>query len=423
MKRDSGTHNNTDIVRRFVAEVVNEGRMAAIAELIDPRYRYHGPGGVEAEGFSGVETVVGEFRGAFSDLHVQITSETAQEDRVVLTVLTTGTHDGDLMGQAPTGAKIELPMAIVSRLDGGRIVEEWEYYDSATLMAQLDTGAIVETAASPSTLVLGATGKTGRRVVDRLIAAGHSVQAASRSGETRFDWNDQSTWATALTGVDSVYITYYPDLAFPGAADTVGEFADLAVERGVRRLVLLSGRGEEGARQAEDLVRDSGADWTVVRCAFFNQNFSETFDEPVRHGILAMPGGETPEPFLDAEDIADVVFAALTDHRHIGQLYELTGPRLLTLSEAASELSAAIGREVRYIPVTPDDYATELVRDGLPREEAQPLADLIAEVLDGRNSYLTDGVQRALGRPPRDFADYAREAAASGVWDLERKAS
>ncbi len=283
--------------------------------------------------------------------------------------------------------------------------------------------ASAEAEVSRTTLVLGATGKTGRRVADRLIAAGHPMRAASRSGETRFDWNDRATWIPALAGVEAVYITYYPDLALPGAADTVGDFADLAVANEVERLVLLSGRGEEGARRAEDRVRSSGADWTLVRCAFFNQNFSETFVEPVRHGILAMPGGDTVEPFLDADDIADVVFAALTDDRHVGQLYELTGPRLLTLSEAARELAEAIGRKVRYIPVTADDYAVELVRDGMPREVAQPLADLIAEVLDGRNAYVTDGVERALGRRPRDFSEYARAAAASGVWDLERKAS
>ncbi len=269
------------------------------------------------------------------------------------------------------------------------------------------------------TLVVGASGKTGRRVVDRLTAAGWPVRAASPSGDTRFDWQDESTWTPALAGVDAVYITYYPDLAFPGAADTVGKFADLAVTSGVQRLVLLSGRGEEGARQAEDRVRNSGADWTLVRCAFFNQNFSETFVEPVRYGVLAMPGGDTAEPFLDAEDIADVVFSALTDDRHIGQLYELTGPRLLTFSEAVGELSAAIGREVQYVPVTPTEYAAELVKHELPEAVARLLAELIAEVLDGRNSYLMDGVERALGRPPRDFADYARETAASGVWNLE----
>ncbi len=274
-----------------------------------------------------------------------------------------------------------------------------------------------------TTLVIGASGKTGRRVADRLIAAGLPVRAASRSGETRFDWEDETTWAPALADVDAVYITYYPDLAFPGAADIVGSFADLAVANGVRRLVLLSGRGEEGARQAEMRVENSGADWPLVRCAFFNQNFSETFVEPVRHGVLAMPGGDTAEPFLDADDIADVVFAALTDDRHIGQLYELTGPRLLTLAEATGELSTAMGREVRYIPVTPEEYASELVAHGMPEEEAVPIAELIHEVLDGRNSYLTDGVERALCRPARDFADYARGAAAAGVWNLERRAS
>ncbi len=268
-------------------------------------------------------------------------------------------------------------------------------------------------------LVLGASGKTGRRVTERLAVAGFPARAASRSGETRFDWEDEATWAPALAGVDAVYITYYPDLAFPGAADTVGAFADMAVANGVRRLVLLSGRGEEAARQAEVRVEKSGADWTIVRCAFFNQNFSEVFVDAVRYGALAMPCGDTAEAFLDANDIADVVFAALTDDRHIGQLYELTGPRLLTLTEAAAELSAAMGREVQYLPVTSEEYAAELVTYGLSQEEAAGISQLFAEVFDGRNSYLTNGVQRALGRPPRDFADFARDTAATGVWNLE----
>jgi uncharacterized protein YbjT (DUF2867 family) len=198
--------------------------------------------------------------------------------------------------------------------------------------------------------VLGASGKSGRRVAERLTAAGRPVRAASRSGEAHFDWEDETTWAPALAGADAAYITNYPDLAFPGAADTVGTFADLAVANGVRRLVLLSGRGEEAARQAEVRVENSGADWTLVRCAFFSQNFSGVFVDAVRYGVLALPGGDTAELFLDADDIADVVFAALTDDRHTGQLYELAGPRLLTFTEAAAELSTAMGREVQYPP-------------------------------------------------------------------------
>lgn len=225
---------------------------------------------------------------------------------------------------------------------------------------------------------------TGRRVANRLTTAGLEVRSASRSSQTRFDWTDQATWAPALDGVDAVYITYYPDLAFPGAADTVGAFADLAVAAGARRLVLLSGRGEEGARSAEGRVQSSGADWTIVRCAFFDQDFSEMFVDGVRHGVLAIPGGDTTEPFLDADDIADVVTAALTNDRHIGELYELTGPRLLTLTETAAELSTAIDRTVEYVPVTSGEYAAELITYGLAQEEAVPISELIAQVRGGR---------------------------------------
>jgi uncharacterized protein YbjT (DUF2867 family) len=268
-----------------------------------------------------------------------------------------------------------------------------------------------------TTLVIGAGGKTGRRVAERLIASGMQVRAASRSAETRFDWEHPDTWAPALAGVAAVYITYHPDLALPGAADTVGAFADLAVTRGARRLILLSGRGEAGARAAERRLRESGAQWTIVRCAFFNQNFEDRLVEAVRRGVLAMPGGETAEPFVDAEDIADVVYAALTDDRHVGQLYELTGPRLMTFADVAAELSAAVGRAVRYVPVAPEGFAHALTAQGLPADMSESIAQLVAEVLDGRNAYLTDGVQRALGRPPRDLRDYARATAAAGVWD------
>jgi uncharacterized protein YbjT (DUF2867 family) len=249
------------------------------------------------------------------------------------------------------------------------------------------------------------------------------VRPASRSAPTRFDWNDPSTWQPALAGVDAVYITYQPDLAFPGAAETVGAFAELAVSQGARRLVLLSGRGEEGAQRAEQRVQASGADWTILRCAFFSQNFSEVFADAVRHGVLAMPAGNTAEPFVDAEDIADVAFAALADDRHIGRLYELTGPRLLTLAEVAAELGAALGRPVRYRPVSAAEYAAELAGFGMPKAEAAAIAGLIAEVLDGRNAHLTDGVQRALGRAPRDFGDYARRTAATDVWSLAASAA
>ena len=139
--------------------------------------------------------------------------------------------------------------------------------------------------------------------------------------------------------------------------------------------------------------------------------------EHVRSGQIALPAGSTPEPFVDADDIADVAVAALTEDGHVGQLYELTGPRLVTFAEAADEITEASGREIRYLPVSIEQHAATAAEQGVPPEVVELLTYLFCEVLDGRNAHLTDGIQRALGREPRDFADYARDAHATGVWD------
>jgi uncharacterized protein YbjT (DUF2867 family) len=276
----------------------------------------------------------------------------------------------------------------------------------------------MEATTQQPTLVLGGTGKTGRRVVQRLEARGIPVRLGTPSATPPFDWTNEATWPAALDGVGSVYVTYYPDLAVPGAAQAVGTFADLAVATGVRRLVLLSGRGEEGARRGEQALQQSGADWTIVRSAFMAQNFNESFFlEPLRAGEVAFPAGEDlAEPFIDADDIADVAVAALTQDGHVGQLYEVTGPRLLSWAQAVAEIATAVGHPIRYLPVSLEDYAALLIENQVPADYVKMLTDVFTEVLDGRNAHLADGVQRALGRPPRDFADYARAAAATGVW-------
>ena len=277
-----------------------------------------------------------------------------------------------------------------------------------------------------TTLVVGGTGKTGRRVVERLEARGLPVRVGSRSGEPPFDWEDRATWAPALRDVGAVYVTYYPDLAVPGSVEAVRSFAKLAVENGVRRLVLLSGRGEPEAERAELALREvvdakAGAEWTILRSTWFMQNFSEDYMlEHVLSGEIRLPAGDVPTPFLDADDIADVAVAALTEDRHAGQLYELTGPRSLTFAEAAAEIAEATGREIRYVPVSLEEHAAEAAEHGVPAEVVELLTYLFAEVVDGRNADTTDGVRRALGREPRDFRDYARETASTGVWDGNR---
>ncbi len=287
------------------------------------------------------------------------------------------------------------------------------------LTESASTGLMTTTQQPQMTLVLGGTGKTGRRVAQRLRALDLPVRIGSRAGRPPFDWEDRDTWAPALEGAGAAYVSYYPDVSLPGAVDTVGAFARLAVASGVRRLVLLSGRGEPEAELAEQAVRDSGAALTVIRATWFAQNFSEDYMlDHVLGGEVALPAGDTAEPFIDADDIADVAVAALIDERHVGQVYELTGPRLLTFAEAVAEIARATGRDIRYVPVSIEEHAAFSLAHGVPEEVVELLTYLFSEVLDGRNAHLADGVQRALGRTPKDFTDYARDAAASGVWDV-----
>ncbi len=268
------------------------------------------------------------------------------------------------------------------------------------------------------TLVLGGTGKTGRRVAERLKTKGHHVRVGSRSTTPGFDWDNEKGWDAALEGVKAAYITYAPDLAMPGAPDAIQAFVDLAKQRGVKRLVLLSGRGEEEAQACERIVQNSGLEWTIVRASWFNQNFSEgAFIDMVLGGAIALPADDQVEPFVDVDDIADVAVAALSEDHHNNQVYEVTGPRLMTIADVAADLSSATGREIAYVDVPHEAFVSEVANSGAPEDVVWMLDYLFSTVLDGRNAHLTNGVERALGRPPKDFADYARDVAATGIWD------
>jgi uncharacterized protein YbjT (DUF2867 family) len=271
--------------------------------------------------------------------------------------------------------------------------------------------------ANQEILVLGGSGKTGRRIVERLQARHIPVRVGSRTAEPPFNWEDSSTWRRALEGATSDYISFFPDLAVPSAPEAIAAFISKALDCGTHRLVLLSGRGEVEAQRAEQILQDSGADWTIVRCSWFMQNFSESFFlESVLAGEVALPVGDIPEPFVDAEDIADVAVAALTEDGHVGQLYELTGPRMLSFEQAIAEIGQAAGRELHFKTVSMEAFTQTLTEQGNPADIVDFLGYLFSEVLDGRNAHLTDGVERALGRKPRDFAEFARQTASTGVW-------
>ena len=272
------------------------------------------------------------------------------------------------------------------------------------------------------TLVIAASGKTGRRVADRLESLDHPVRRASRSGDVRFDWNDRATWDAALDGAGAAYIVYSPDLAVPQAPDAIAAFTELAKAKGVRRLVLLSGRGEEEAQHCEGIVRASGLEWTILRASWFAQNFDEgAFHELVLAGEVALPAGDVLEPFIDIDDIADIAAAALTTDEHVGELYEVTGPRLMRFADAVAEIAHAAERAIRYVTISGEEFRTGLAQAGLPESQIELLDYLFTTVLDGRNAQCTGDVERALGRPARDFRDYAAKAAASGAWSAQEQ--
>jgi uncharacterized protein YbjT (DUF2867 family) len=268
------------------------------------------------------------------------------------------------------------------------------------------------------TLVLGGTGKTGRRVGQRLQTRGIKTRIASRSASPSFDWNDDSNWREILDGVSAAYISYAPDLAIPGATDAIRRFVELAVSQGVKRLVLLSGRGELEAQACEQIVQATDVEWTIVRASWFMQNFSEgEFLDMVLDGAITLPATDVPEPFIDINDIADVAVAALTEEGHAYEVYEVTGPRLMSFREAAQEISAVIDRDVQFIQIPKADFNQAISNSGAPADIAWLLNYLFETVLDGRNASLSDGVQRALGREPADFRDFARRIAARGNWN------
>ncbi|UNO39332.1 NAD(P)H-binding protein [Streptomyces sp. MST-110588] len=271
-------------------------------------------------------------------------------------------------------------------------------------------------------LVLGGTGKTGRRVAQHVERRGAVARAASRSGRVRFDWYDESTWPAAVEGACAAYIVDSQQL---DAVARMRAFTQFAVPRGVRKLVLLSARGVTAVPQelnVEGPVRESGADWTILRPSWFAQGFSEDayLRDPVIGGELRLPAGDGRSPFIDAEDIAEVAAVALTEDGHEGQLYELSGSRSMTFGEAVEEIARATGRDIRYVPVSGEEYVRLLTGQGAPAELAEALATWMGVVRDGLDAHLSDGVRRVLGREPRDFTDFVKRTAA--VWAAEESA-
>ncbi|MEM7104697.1 MAG: NmrA family NAD(P)-binding protein [Bacteroidota bacterium] len=267
-------------------------------------------------------------------------------------------------------------------------------------------------------LILGGTGKTGRRVVEQLTKLNIPTVIGSRSATPSFDWDKPELWPNVLEGVTTAYITYQPDLAVPGASDAITEFTQKALEAGVKKVVLLSGKGEKEAEFCEEIVKNSGLDYTIVRASWFNQNFNEGFFiDPILAGVVALPKSEVGIPFVDVDDIAEVVVKALTESDHNGKTYQLTGPRQLTFREAVTEISEASGRDIKFIPVTMEAYKDMLHKHEVPETYIWLITYLFEEVLTEENSEITSDIQLVLNRKATDFSTYAKRVAATQVWN------
>ena len=272
---------------------------------------------------------------------------------------------------------------------------------------------------SSNILVIGGTGKTGRRVVEKLQKLEQNVRVGSRNAQPAFDWQNQSTWSAALEGIDKVYITFQPDLAVPGALEAIEALVKEAKKQEVKKLVLLSGKGEKEAQLCEQVVIHSGLDYTIVRASWFMQNFSESFFlDPILAGHVALPKPEAKVPYVSTDDIADVAVAALLDDAHNGNIYELTGPETLTFEEIVSEIAKASGRQIQFTPITQSAYIKMLEEFGVPADYIWLINYLFSEVLDAEgNNIISNDIEKVLKRKPISFREYVQETVRTGVWN------
>ncbi len=268
-------------------------------------------------------------------------------------------------------------------------------------------------------LVIGGTGKTGRKVVEGLKQQNQNVRVGSRSKDPVFNWDDPTTWPKALAGMDKVYIVYYPDLAVPGALEAIKGLIEEAKKAGVKKAVLLSGKGEKEAERCEQVVANSGLDYTLVRASWFNQNFSESFLlEPILAGHVALPMPHAKIPFVDTGDIAEVVVKVLLDDAHNGKTYEITGPKVLTFEEAVKEIAVGTGKTINYQAVSLEAYNSMMKAAGVPADYIWLFDYLFREVLSkDENQVVTGDVEKVLGRKATDFGEYVQATVRTGVWD------
>ncbi|MBF8151586.1 NmrA family NAD(P)-binding protein [Winogradskyella sp. F6397] len=268
-------------------------------------------------------------------------------------------------------------------------------------------------------LVIGGTGKTGRRVVEQLQKKGIEPRIGSRSASPSFDWDNKDTWVNVLNGIEKMYVTYYPDLAVPGAKEAIQSLTYLAKELGVKKMVLLSGKGETEAETCEKIVMDSGIDYTIVRASWFNQNWSESFFlDPILSGEVALPMSDVLIPFVDTNDIAEVAATVLLDDTYNGEIIEVTGPELFTFKDIVNIISRTSNRKLSFYDITLEQYIDGMKQMQIPNDVVWLIEYLFSHVLTNpKNQLVVNDIERVLGRKAKTFLEYAQKTAETGIWN------
>ena len=271
---------------------------------------------------------------------------------------------------------------------------------------------------SENILVIGGTGKTGRRVAKNLNQSGHNVRVVGRKTTPAFNWEDPESYDTVLKDMDRAYIVYYPDLAVPGSRDAIATLTEKAFKAGLKKVVLLSGKGETEAEACEEIVMHSGLNYTLVRASWFNQNFSEgAFLDFILDGVVALPMADAEIPFVDADDIADVVSKVIVDDSYNGETITVTGPQKRTFKEVVEIMAEASDKSIQFVPISIDEFKEGMRKAGLPDSYVWLFGYLFKEVLGNPNNQeVFDDVEKVLGRPAKDFESYAKQTAATGIW-------
>ncbi|HWW74519.1 MAG TPA: SDR family oxidoreductase [Pyrinomonadaceae bacterium] len=281
-------------------------------------------------------------------------------------------------------------------------------------------------------LITGATGTTGREIVGELQRLGATgVRALVRdparaafireAGFETFegDFDRPETLGAALEGVERALLLTPPS---PQTFEHQRAFVEAAGRAGVRHVVKFSAIGADAAApegfgrwhgQSEELLKSSGLAWTMLQPNFFMQNLLGQAAQIAATGAVYQPVGDARASFIDTRDIAAVVARALTEEGHEGQTYVLTGPEALSYSDVAAKLSEATGREIKYVPITPEQFREGALGAGLPEWLVSALERLNELFASGRAAEVNDNVRRVGKKEPTTFGRFARDYAAA----------